>query len=136
MSTPSIDLPPLRQSTRYQSLEMWRGIACLCVAVFHAGYYTPYYQSLEHGSPYAAETGMLGAIAYGLQRLCSELWIGVPMFFVISGYCIMASIDSSRRQQTSTIRFFLRRFRRIYPPYWIALAGTVRADEAQDLSSL
>ncbi|MFM2096481.1 MAG: hypothetical protein RIS70_3605 [Planctomycetota bacterium] len=124
MSSPSIDLPPLRQSPRYQSLEMWRGIACLFVVVFHAGYYTPYYQSLEHGAPYAVETGMLGAIAHGLQRLGSELWIGVPMFFVISGYCIMASIDSSRRQQSSTASYFLRRFRRIYPPYWIALAGT------------
>lgn len=124
MACLATELPPLRSSTRYESLELWRGIACLCVAIFHAGYYTPYYQSHEHGLPYAAEPGLLGSLADLLQRLCSELWIGVPMFFVISGYCITASIDACRRQNVRPITYFLRRFRRIYPPYWIALAVT------------
>ena len=41
------------------------------------------------------------------------------MFFVISGYCISATADSSRRKRQGTGAYFYRRFRRIYPPYWI-----------------
>lgn len=43
-------------------------------------------------------------------------WIGVPIFFVISGYCIqMAAKDNS------SINFVIRRFFRIYPMYWFSL---------------
>jgi peptidoglycan/LPS O-acetylase OafA/YrhL len=48
--------------------------------------------------------------------------VGVPMFFVISGYCISATADSSRRKSKPVSNYFLRRFRRIFPPYWFALA--------------
>lgn len=41
------------------------------------------------------------------------------MFFVISGYCISATADSSRRKRQGTTAYFYRRFRRIYPPYWV-----------------
>lgn len=41
---------------------------------------------------------------------------------MISGYCIAATADSTRRRPRAPGQFFLRRFRRIYPPFWI-LAG-------------
>jgi len=59
--------------------------------------------------------------ALGL-RLSDYLWVGVPMFFVVSGYCIAASIDAKRRKPHSIGDYFLRRIRRIYPPLWAALA--------------
>ena len=44
-------------------------------------------------------------------------WLGVPVFFVISGYCIALSADHS-----SDIKSFLaKRFFRIFPPYWFSL---------------
>lgn len=46
-------------------------------------------------------------------------WVGVPIFFVISGFCIHLSYERSTRRSFSD--FFLRRFFRIYPPYLIAL---------------
>jgi peptidoglycan/LPS O-acetylase OafA/YrhL len=46
--------------------------------------------------------------------------MGVPIFFVLSGYCIAASIDGLRRRDHSFREYFLRRFRRIYPPLWAA----------------
>lgn len=48
-------------------------------------------------------------------------WLGVPLFFVISGYCITASVCALQSQGISTWQFFRRRFQRIYPPYWIWL---------------
>jgi peptidoglycan/LPS O-acetylase OafA/YrhL len=46
--------------------------------------------------------------------------MGVPIFFVVSGYCISASIDSLRRRSHSLAQYFWRRLRRIYPPLWAA----------------
>jgi len=45
----------------------------------------------------------------------------VILFFVISGYCIAASAESCRRKTLSTRAFMLRRWRRIYPPYFFAI---------------
>jgi peptidoglycan/LPS O-acetylase OafA/YrhL len=46
-------------------------------------------------------------------------WIGVPIFFVISGFCIHLSHERSRKKAFSI--FFVRRFFRIYPPYFAAV---------------
>jgi peptidoglycan/LPS O-acetylase OafA/YrhL len=47
---------------------------------------------------------------------------GVMIFFVISGYCITASVQSSLRDGKSFGEFMERRVRRIFPPYLLALA--------------
>lgn len=57
--------------------------------------------------------------------LIHRFWVGVPMFFVISGYCISASVDASRARPYSLWSYFSRRFRRIYPPLWTMCAVTV-----------
>jgi peptidoglycan/LPS O-acetylase OafA/YrhL len=46
----------------------------------------------------------------------------VMVFFVISGYCITASAQSCLRRRVSFSTYMLRRIRRIYPPYLIAVA--------------
>jgi peptidoglycan/LPS O-acetylase OafA/YrhL len=99
-------------STRYESLDFWRGAACLMLVVFHGSFYAEAAFELGDRSTWSA-----GSIAIRVIRL---LWIGVPIFFVISGYCIAASVDSLRRKPRPISLFFTRRFRRIYPPLWIA----------------
>ena len=47
--------------------------------------------------------------------------IGVSLFFVISGYCILASADSCLKLKAGAREFLVRRFHRIYPPYLCAL---------------
>jgi peptidoglycan/LPS O-acetylase OafA/YrhL len=45
-------------------------------------------------------------------------WIGVPLFFVISGLCIQLSYNRSvSKGQASWWVFFIQRFFRVYPPY-------------------
>lgn len=106
-------LLPAPRAPRYESLTIWRGVACLCVVVYHsifAGYGLAF---KDHGGFWA-----------GLFEICQRLWIGVPFFFVISGYCVTASADALRRREKPGAQFFWRRFRRIYPPYWIWLGLT------------
>jgi peptidoglycan/LPS O-acetylase OafA/YrhL len=47
--------------------------------------------------------------------------LGVPMFFVLSGFCIAASAVGNQRKQQSVWDFCKRRFRRIYPPFWFSI---------------
>ena len=61
-----------------------------------------------------------------VQFLSSFGYIGVFLFFVISGFCIHLQWAKSQAQgQPQSIKFgafWKRRFRRLYPPYLIALA--------------
>lgn len=107
---------PAPRDPRYISLDIWRGVACLMVVVFHSTQYPGTYGAFSAGDPWSY-------VVEATQRF----WIGVPVFFVISGYCISATADSTRRRSTGRLRnYFWRRFRRIFPPYWAALAfGTI-----------
>src|ERR1041385_8984713 len=102
---------PTPRSPRYYSLDMWRGIACLMIVVFHATFYA---REAVHPT---------GGLPDKFLGLAGKLFIGVPLFFVISGYCISAAADSARRRQNTVPSYFRRRFRRIYPPFWAAVAG-------------
>ncbi len=64
-------------------------------------------------------------VGYCLGEIAHRLWIGVPIFFVISGYCIAATADSSRRKSVGYLSFTARRIRRIFPPYLICLGISV-----------
>ncbi len=105
-----------RRSSRYESLDVWRGVACLTVVVFHSVLFvaTPDFQLRMRTQGGSALEWLLYATTY--------LWLGLPLFFVISGYCIAATADSTRRKSGSTAQYFWRRFKRIYPPLWICIA--------------
>lgn len=105
--------PAKRKSTRYDSLDMWRGAACLAVVIYHATM-----QVVPKAVPGAT---LLDRLGYLLVQATGILWVGVPMFFVISGYCIFATLEKSVARGDTLGAYFYRRFHRIYPPYWIAL---------------
>lgn len=107
--------PPLAppRNPRYSALDAWRGVACLMIVLLHA-----IHRANEGGDA----AGSLGKF---VQLLLSKLGVGVPMFFVISGYCIAATADSTRRRPRAPGQFFLRRFRRIYPPFWIFVSASL-----------
>jgi peptidoglycan/LPS O-acetylase OafA/YrhL len=64
--------------SQYRSLDHWRGVAALSVVLFH-GFGTTYNRTL---SP----------LAEVLKAIAAHGWLGVHLFFVISGYCITASL--------------------------------------------
>jgi peptidoglycan/LPS O-acetylase OafA/YrhL len=66
----------------------------------------------------------LAALAVVLHhlRVVEDGHFAVMVFFVISGYCITASAESCRRNGLGFRQFMARRFKRIYPPYLLAVA--------------
>jgi peptidoglycan/LPS O-acetylase OafA/YrhL len=104
------------QSKHIDLMDYARGVAILAVLMFH---------TLTH--------------VYGFDELPWEGWVrgfpddtpsfllllpfsfggtaGVAIFFVVSGFCIHASF---RNGQSSWAGFFIRRFFRIYPAYFLA----------------
>jgi peptidoglycan/LPS O-acetylase OafA/YrhL len=83
-------------------LDLARGLACLWVFFFHVG------NLFDESSP---------TIAY----IASFGHLGVPMFFVISGYVITHAAESSRQGNRSPVIFLRNRFKRIYLTYWASL---------------
>ena len=106
---------------RYGTLDAWRGLACLGVIVFHSTVYIA-------DGPFASRVQSEGGgVAEWACVVCSRLWIGVPLFFVISGYCIAAAAVNGVERGRGIGTFLVRRFRRIYPPLWIYLIFSTTA---------
>jgi peptidoglycan/LPS O-acetylase OafA/YrhL len=101
---------------RFESLDHWRGVACLFVVIYHS---TIVY--LATASPSAPAPGWIRAFLEWTHHLN----VGVALFFVISGYCIAAAADSARRRNSGVGQYFIRRFRRIYPPFWIVVVLSI-----------
>ena len=52
-------------------------------------------------------------------------YIGVALFFVISGYCIAGAAARAMQSVRPASQFLRHRFRRIFPPYWWSIVLTV-----------
>ena len=101
--------PPVKPGLRpYRTLDMWRGLACLLVVVHHQG------SILTGRFPELVAAPLYQAAVFG--------YLGVQMFFVISGYCIAGAACSTLRRGESWGQFLLARARRVYPPLWFSLA--------------
>lgn len=103
-----------------QFLDQMRGAAIFMVFAFHC-MVTVYFPSF--GDAELKWNGWFRDFhAPGLFLAFLPLtlgWVGVPIFFVVSGFCIHLSHE--RSQKGSWKIFFIRRFFRIYPPYLLTL---------------
>jgi peptidoglycan/LPS O-acetylase OafA/YrhL len=102
-------------ANRIALLDYFRGIAILSVFLFHSvsvafGYAMLPWNGWFRGFSVPASFIPLVPLNIG--------WIGVPIFFVISGFCIHVSFQREGRDWGS---FYIRRFFRIYPAYLGAL---------------
>lgn len=89
---------------RMVELDALRGIAALSVVLFH--YTTHYGNSYGHSAP------LWGQMALGKY--------GVQLFFAISGFVILMSLERVERARD----FLLGRVARLYPAYWTGVALT------------
>jgi len=96
------------QSERSAELDLLRFIAASAVLFYH---YT--YRPLINGVP------SVSAYA-GLQHISRYGYLGVPLFFLISGFVIVWSAHGRTVGQ-----FALARFKRLYPMFWLGLAITL-----------
>ena len=107
---------PPNPPPRLRSIDALRGIAALGVVVYHA---------VEQGK-HALPDNLLQYPLRLVQFISSFGYIGVFLFFVISGFCIHLQWARSRaagqEPDVSFGPFWKRRLRRLYPPYLIALA--------------
>ena len=103
------------QSPRLRSIDALRGIAALGVVLYHA---------IEQGKN-ALPNNFFDYPVRALQFISSYGYIGVFLFFVISGFCIHLQWAKAKATGVEPdVRFgpfWKRRLRRLYPPYIIAL---------------
>ncbi|HEY1609075.1 MAG TPA: acyltransferase [Paraburkholderia sp.] len=111
-------------------LDTMRGFAALLVAYFHCRQVTWIGMGAFHHS--GARLLEPGSIAAWLTLPIAWGSAGVPIFFVISGYCIHRSgagrLLANPGYRLDARHFWLRRFVRIYPVLFAALLLTAAAD--------
>ncbi|MBJ6749819.1 acyltransferase family protein [Geomonas anaerohicana] len=95
-------------SSRFLMLDALRGIAALAVVFQHL--YANLSINVEDWFPVSAHV----VFTHG--------YLGVPVFFVISGFVITHSVDCQKISPGYTGRFALRRAVRLDPPYWFTIA--------------
>ena len=92
-------------NTRIAELDVLRGIAALLVVLFH---YTTHYNNIYNNN---------------LKEMPFQLTIGkygVLLFFMVSGFVILMTLDKTKRP----LDFIVSRFSRLYPAFWISVCLT------------
>jgi len=95
------------------ALDDIRGIAALWVVLYHA-------HTAGHVSSLTA------ALPMPIRVLCFDWgYLGVPVFFVLSGFVLAHSLFSRSVSRVGFWRFMTRRFLRLAPAYWASIAITI-----------
>ncbi len=96
---------------RLKTIDGLRGIAAISVVVYHLhGHLQNEISQWFHGA--VSHVLMLG-------------YLGVPVFFVLSGFVITMSVGRNVINRSFWIRFALRRSVRLDPPYWLSIAAAI-----------
>ena len=90
----------------YKSLDAWRGLASLWVVLYHTS------------APLGDKFNLYAHRAYDLPL---NGYLGVSMFFVVSGYCIAHAATLALGRPGGLRSYAAARFRRIYWPCWFSL---------------
>lgn len=101
----TVDGPLLRP--HMPELDSVRGIAILLVLLYH-GMAPPLHAELSDGGKLLFSVSQYG-------------WVGVNLFFVLSGFLITGILVDSREQPSSLRRFYFRRALRILPALYVML---------------
>lgn len=97
------------ETSHIAELDGVRGVAILSVLFYHLFWFT---------SPGGSWTG----IPFAVWKVAQIGWIGVNIFFVLSGFLITRILISKRDQKNYFKSFYLRRALRILPLFFLTLA--------------
>jgi peptidoglycan/LPS O-acetylase OafA/YrhL len=97
-----------QERQRFVALDGMRGVAVLLVILFHG---------------FSVSSG---TVHDGLYKAASFGWVGVDLFFVLSGYLITGILCDTRQGPNYLRNFFTRRALRIFPLYYVALLLLLR----------
>ena len=100
-----------RMPKRLHHIDQLRGVAAFAVVGFH---------SLAYRDP-ASLSPMLVAV----RAVFAHGWLGVHVFFAISGWCIAQRITTAYERRESPFSYLGDRALRIFPTYWAVLAFAV-----------
>jgi peptidoglycan/LPS O-acetylase OafA/YrhL len=94
---------PQPSPPRQHAIDLLRLGAALAVVLYHVAYR-------------GYHAGSLSPVAYlGLGRVFKYGYLGVELFFIISGYVVLLSAEGKTVRQ-----FLVARVARLYPAYWVA----------------
>ena len=96
----------MEKKKRIYQIDLLRFIAALSVVLYHFIFFTYKVDGLEGGFD-----GISDYFKYG--------YLGVDLFFIISGFVIVLSIGHN-----SVTRFLISRITRLYPTYWLSVLLT------------
>jgi peptidoglycan/LPS O-acetylase OafA/YrhL len=100
-------LIPQRGHLRFPLLDSLRGLAAISILVVHVAVFSD------------------GFAIGGIGPLLAHMGIGVPFFFALSAFLLYRPFVAAReldRPRVGVGRYARRRFLRIFPAYWVALA--------------
>lgn len=99
--------------SRIPQLDGIRGLAVAMVVLDHASYL------------YQKPPGQNLMPAHGLMRavlsVTAQGWLGVELFFILSGYLITSILLKTRGANSYFTSFYARRVLRIFPVFWLTL---------------
>lgn len=102
MSSRSRDFAPIDFRTRFPALDGIRALAVTLVFILHYG-------GGSHGSP----------LLRGFNAIRERGWIGVDLFFVLSGFLITGILYDTAADPHFFKLFYIRRSLRIFPAFYL-----------------
>ena len=93
---------------RVRELDGVRGISIIVVVAFHLLKRADYFTSNE--------------TLHSITRLSSIGWVGVDIFFVLSGFLITSILLRTKHEKNYFKNFYVRRSLRIFPLYFVFIA--------------
>jgi peptidoglycan/LPS O-acetylase OafA/YrhL len=118
---PLIDLAPRHAKDRVAVLDGYRAVAAIAVVAYHVYFHS----AIIPRAPFDGWEGLPDQLGN----------FGVAIFFVLSGWVMFRPVlDNDALDGATPVptelragRFWKRRFLRVYPAYWLALAGALVA---------
>ncbi len=122
-------MKPAELPDHFPRIDVLRAYAILMVIGIH--FCLSSLHLIEWRGNFRDYTGSWASQYYGMVPLTYG-WMGVPLFFVLSGFCIHYACLKRGAELFQAGAFFWRRFVRLYPAYLIALFTFIIVNEVEN----